>query len=115
MNAPSGSTVELLLTTILLLLMVVAAVGVVRVRNLFAVVLLGGVYSFLMATLMVALDAVDVGMTDLTRGSTRTRTRRIDSRRRQVVRNELPEVEDVDRVVAGGRVVFLPTVKVTIL
>ena len=61
MNASAGGTVELLLNTVLLLLMVVAAIGVVRVRNLFAVVLLGGVYSFLMATLMVALDAVDVG------------------------------------------------------
>jgi multicomponent Na+:H+ antiporter subunit B len=69
LNPAGGNTVELLLTTILLLLMVVAAVGVVRVRNLFAVVLLGGVYSFLMATLMVALDAVDVAMTEAAVGA----------------------------------------------
>ena len=69
MNASAGGTVELLLNTVLLLLMVVAAIGVVRVRNLFAVVLLGGVYSFLMATLMVALDAVDVGMTEAAVGA----------------------------------------------
>jgi multicomponent Na+:H+ antiporter subunit B len=69
LNPAGGNTVELLLTTILLLLMVVAAVGVVRMRNLFAVVLLGGVYSFLMATLMVALDAVDVAMTEAAVGA----------------------------------------------
>jgi hypothetical protein len=38
-------------------------------RNLFAVVLLSGVYSFLMATVLVALDAVDVGMTEASVGA----------------------------------------------
>lgn len=60
---------ELLINTILLLLMVAAVIGIVRVRNLFAVVMLSGVYSFLMATLMVALDAVDVGMTEAAVGA----------------------------------------------
>ena len=38
-------------------------------RNLFAVVILGGVYSFLMATVLVALDAVDVAMTEASVGA----------------------------------------------
>lgn len=38
-------------------------------RNLFAVVVLSGIYSFLMATLLVALDAVDVAMTEAAVGA----------------------------------------------
>jgi len=38
-------------------------------RNLFAVVILGGIYSFLMATVLVALDAVDVAMTEASVGA----------------------------------------------
>lgn len=38
-------------------------------RNLFAVVVLGGAYSFLMATVLVALDAVDVAMTEAAVGA----------------------------------------------
>ena len=39
------------------------------IRNLFAVVVLSGIYSFLMATVMVALDAVDVAMTEASVGA----------------------------------------------
>ena len=49
--------------------MVVAVFGVIRARNLFVVVMLGGIYSFLMATVMVALDAVDVAMTEAAVGA----------------------------------------------
>jgi multicomponent Na+:H+ antiporter subunit B len=38
-------------------------------RNLFAVVVLGGIYSFLMASVLVALDAVDVAMTEASVGA----------------------------------------------
>jgi multicomponent Na+:H+ antiporter subunit B len=38
-------------------------------RNLFAVVILLGIYSFLMATVLVALDAVDVAMTEASVGA----------------------------------------------
>jgi multicomponent Na+:H+ antiporter subunit B len=38
-------------------------------RNLFSVVVLFGVYSFLMATVLVALDAVDVAMTEASVGA----------------------------------------------
>ena len=40
-----------------------------RTRNLFAVVVLSGIYSFLMATVLVALDAVDVAMTEAAVGA----------------------------------------------
>jgi multicomponent Na+:H+ antiporter subunit B len=49
--------------------MAVSVVALARSRNLFAVVVLGGVYSFLMATVLVALDAVDVAMTEASVGA----------------------------------------------
>jgi multicomponent Na+:H+ antiporter subunit B len=49
--------------------MAVVTVAIAIQRNLFAVVVLGGVYSFLMATALVALDAVDVAMTEASVGA----------------------------------------------
>ena len=50
--------------------MMVATVTVLaRSRNLFAVVVLSGIYSFLTATVLVALDAVDVAMTEAAVGA----------------------------------------------
>lgn len=40
-----------------------------RSRNLFAVIVLSGIYSILMATVLVALDAVDVAMTEAAVGA----------------------------------------------
>ena len=40
-----------------------------RSRNLFSVVVLSGVYSFMMATVLVAMDAVDVAMTEASVGA----------------------------------------------
>ncbi len=40
-----------------------------RSRNLFGVVVLSGLYSFLMATVLVAMDAVDVAMTEASVGA----------------------------------------------
>ena len=40
-----------------------------RVRNLFAVAVLSGIYSFLMASVLIALDAVDVAMTEAAVGA----------------------------------------------
>jgi multicomponent Na+:H+ antiporter subunit B len=54
---------------VLLVLMTVTVVVLARSRNLFAVVVLGGLYSFLMATVLVALDAVDVAMTEASVGA----------------------------------------------
>lgn len=50
-------------------MMVATVIILARSRNLFAVVVLGGIYSFLMATVLVALDAVDVAMTEAAVGA----------------------------------------------
>ncbi len=49
--------------------MAATVVALARTRNLFGVVVLGGVYSFLTATVLVALDAVDVAMTEASVGA----------------------------------------------
>jgi multicomponent Na+:H+ antiporter subunit B len=49
--------------------MAVVVVAIAWRRNLFSVVILSGVYSFLMATVLVALDAVDVAMTEAAVGA----------------------------------------------
>jgi len=53
----------------LLTMMAVVTVAIVVQRNLFAVVVFGSIYSFLMATALVALDAVDVAMTEASVGA----------------------------------------------
>lgn len=62
-------TIESIVTLVILLLLMAVTVGIVRVRGLFAVVVLLGAYSFLMATLFVVLDAVDVAMTEASVGA----------------------------------------------
>lgn len=52
-----------------MVLMAVTAWVIVRNRNLFSVIVLGGIYSFLMATVLVAMDAVDVAMTEAAVGA----------------------------------------------
>ncbi len=54
---------------VLLTLMAAVTIGIVRARNLFAVVVLSGIYSFLMASVMIVLDAVDVAMTEASVGA----------------------------------------------
>ncbi len=54
---------------LLTLMMLVAGVVLAHARNLFAVIVLAGLYSFLMATVLVALDAVDVAMTEAAVGA----------------------------------------------
>ncbi len=54
---------------VLLTLLAATTIGVVRVRNLFAVVVLTSVYSFLMASVLIVLDAVDVAMTEASVGA----------------------------------------------
>lgn len=43
--------------------------GIIGVRNLFGLVVLSSAYSFIMATLLIAMDAVDVGMTEAAVGA----------------------------------------------
>ena len=50
-------------------MMAAATIAIALQRNLFAVVVLFGAYSFLMATVLVALDAVDVAMTEASVGA----------------------------------------------
>ena len=52
-----------------MVLMAITVVVIARSRNLFGVVVLLGIYSFLMATVMVAMDAVDVAMTEAAVGA----------------------------------------------
>jgi multicomponent Na+:H+ antiporter subunit B len=54
---------------VLLTMMAVMVVAIIGQRNLFAVVILAGIYSFLMATVLVSLDAVDVAMTEASVGA----------------------------------------------
>lgn len=53
----------------LLTLLVAVTLAIVRMRNLFGVVVLAGVYSFLMASVMIVYDAVDVAMTEAAVGA----------------------------------------------
>jgi multicomponent Na+:H+ antiporter subunit B len=54
---------------VLLAMMSLTVVVLARNRNLFAVIVLSGIYSFLMATVLAALDAVDVAMTEAAVGA----------------------------------------------
>ena len=60
---------ESIINMILLTLLACVTVGVVRTRNLFGVVVLAGIYSFLIASVMMVLDAVDVAMTEASVGA----------------------------------------------
>ncbi|HUF87350.1 MAG TPA: DUF4040 domain-containing protein [Thermohalobaculum sp.] len=60
---------EQLINMVLLTLLALITVGIIRVRNLFAVVVLTGAYSFLMASVMLVLDAVDVALTEAAVGA----------------------------------------------
>ncbi len=60
---------ETVIISVLLVMMAAVTVAIATQRNLFAVVILSGVYSFLMATVLVALDAVDVAMTEAAVGA----------------------------------------------
>ena len=54
---------------VLLAFLAVTAVGLIRIRNLFAVAMLAGIYSLLSAGLFVVMDAVDVAFTEAAVGS----------------------------------------------
>jgi multicomponent Na+:H+ antiporter subunit B len=54
---------------VLLTLLAAVTIGVVRTRNLFGVIVLAGIYSFLMASVLIVLDAPDVAMTEAAVGA----------------------------------------------
>ncbi len=64
-----GITPTLFLDMGLLAMLVVVAMAVVRLRSLFAIVMLQGVYSLLSAAWFVSLDAVDVAFTEAAVGA----------------------------------------------
>jgi multicomponent Na+:H+ antiporter subunit B len=53
----------------LLTMLAIVTVAIVRQRSLFGVVILTSVYSFLMASVLIVLDAVDVAMTEAAVGA----------------------------------------------
>ena len=63
------AAIEAVINIVLLTLLAVVTVGIVRQRNLFGVVILAGIYSFLMASVLIVLDAVDVAMTEASVGA----------------------------------------------
>lgn len=60
---------EAFVMAVLLTLLAAITIAIVRQRNMFGVVILAGIYSFLMAAVMMALDAVDVAMTEASVGA----------------------------------------------
>lgn len=61
--------IETLIINVLLVMMAAVVVVIARSRDLFGIIVLSSVYSFLMATVLVALDAVDVAMTEAAVGA----------------------------------------------
>jgi multicomponent Na+:H+ antiporter subunit B len=53
----------------LLVLLVITGVTIIRLRNLFAAVMLSGIYSLLSAALLTVMDAVDVAFTEAAVGA----------------------------------------------
>ena len=60
---------EYLINTVLLAMLAVTAGAIVHIRNLFAAVMLVGIYSLLTAAIFVILDAVDVAFTEAAVGA----------------------------------------------
>lgn len=59
----------LFINMLLLTLLAAVTLAIIFQRNLFGVVILAGAYSFLMASVMIVLDAVDVAMTEASVGA----------------------------------------------
>ena len=57
------------INVVLLALMVLTAVGIARVRSLFASVMMAGIFSLLSAAMFTVLDAVDVAFTEAAVGA----------------------------------------------
>ncbi len=60
---------ELYINMALLTLLAIVTIAIMVQRNLFSVVILSGIYSFLMASVLIVLDAVDVAMTEASVGA----------------------------------------------
>lgn len=60
---------ETLVNSVLLTLLAIVTIAIIRQRSMFGVVILAGIYSFLMASVLIVLDAVDVAMTEASVGA----------------------------------------------
>jgi multicomponent Na+:H+ antiporter subunit B len=60
---------EAYVNMVLLTLLAIVTLAIIRQRSLFGVVMLAGIYSFLMASVLIVLDAVDVAMTEASVGA----------------------------------------------
>jgi multicomponent Na+:H+ antiporter subunit B len=60
---------EASINAVLLTLLAIVTIGIMRQRNLFGVIVMAGIYSFLMASVLIVLDAVDVAMTEASVGA----------------------------------------------
>jgi multicomponent Na+:H+ antiporter subunit B len=60
---------ELIINMALLTMLAVVTVAIIGQRSLFGVVILASIYSFLIASVLVVLDAVDVAMTEASVGA----------------------------------------------
>ena len=63
------SSINLLIDIVLLTMLVFTTIAIVRLRSLFAIVMLSSVYSLLSANIFVILDAVDVAFTEAAVGA----------------------------------------------
>ena len=61
--------IDLLLDLVLLTFLAVSAVAIIRLRDLFAVIMLFGIFSLLTAGLFVVMDAADVAFTEAAVGA----------------------------------------------
>lgn len=61
--------IESFVNVVLLTLLAIVTLAIISQRSLFGVVILASIYSFLMASVMMALDAVDVAMTEASVGA----------------------------------------------
>ncbi|MGB1309854.1 MAG: DUF4040 domain-containing protein [Leucothrix sp.] len=61
--------INILIDVVLLTMLVFTTVAIVRLRSLFAIVMLSGIYSLLSANIFVILDAVDVAFTEAAVGA----------------------------------------------
>ncbi|WP_417513839.1 DUF4040 domain-containing protein [Minwuia sp.] len=66
---PDSWNWEEIINIILLAMLIVMAIGIVRLRNLFAVVMLASIFSLIMASVFTLLDAVDVAFTEAAVGA----------------------------------------------
>ncbi len=61
--------IDIVIDITLLTFLAITAVAIVRITNLFAIIMLFGIFSFLSATMFVVMDAVDVAFTEAAVGA----------------------------------------------